>query len=151
MPCPMFGWYEKDKYGTKPELRITSVIEGALTVQNNDRSARIVTRELEKRGEHIECTLASQVREMFHRAGVEQDYGLIIFLPGKSRKLSGSEVVDFISFYRHPSKYTTAPTVTRFGVDDYTREFDALALDQLSDKETRIIEENLPPVATGGR
>lgn len=88
---------------------------------------------------------------MFHRAGVEQDYGLIIFLPGKSRKLSGSEVVDFISLHRHPSKYTTAPTVTRFGVDDYTREFDALALDQLSDKETRIIEENLPPVATGGR
>lgn len=149
MPCPMFGWYEKGEYDTKPELRITSVIEGALVVQNNG-SARIVTRELERRGKHIECAVGSKVLEMFDRAGAQQDYGLIIFLPGKSRTLSGSEVVDFISFHRHPSQYTTKPTSSRFGVADYTKEFDALALKQLSDNAAQVIEENLSPTVKAG-
>ena len=134
MPCPMFGWYEASRNIGKPELPINSVIEGSLIVSQNG-NARIVTRELERRGngfeKGFEFAIDSKVRNMFDRAGVEQDYGLIVVLPGEYRKLSGSKVVDFISFHRHPSEYTDKPTSSRFGVADYTEVFDELALKEL--------------------
>ena len=151
MPCPMFGWYESR--GNEPELPINSVIEGSLIVPQNG-NARIATRELERRGKDFECAVDSKVRDIFYRAGVEQDYGLIIFLPGEYRKLSGSKVVDFISFHRHPSDYTKKPTSSRFGVTDYTEVFDTLALEELAPHKeaqlSRVIEGNLPPILKAG-
>ena len=155
MPCPMFKWYEGER-GGESELPINSVIEGSLIIPKKG-NARIVTRELERYGKDFECALDSNVRKIFGRAGVDQDYGLIIFLPGEYGKLSESKVVDFISFHRHPSRYTKKPTSSRFGITDYTEVFDALALKELGDKEaqlskarSRIVAGNLPPLVEAG-
>lgn len=154
--CPMVGWYEGNPNTRESKLVISSVVEGSLIVPKKG-NARIVTRIFETHEpdpeKGLECAVDPDVRTMFSRAGAEQDYGLIIFRPKQYRKLSGLKVVDFISFHRHPTKYTSEPTSSRFGVTDYTEVFDELALKGLSRKKAqytkarkRVIKENLPPL-----
>lgn len=131
MSCPMFKWYTEG-YGEKP-FPISSVIEGALILpEKKNNLAHIVTYELEQQGTYLECAISDQVRTLFEKAGVTQDYGLIILQPGEDDRLRNSTVLDFISFHRHPTRYTQMPTGSRYGISDYTKQFDKMVLGDVS-------------------
>ena len=128
--CPILKWYTyKDDTGRERAFPINSVIEGTLTIGENER-ARIDTAGLEKYETFFECAVNGHVKEMFEKAGVDHDYGLIILRPEK--KFSQSEVVDFISFHRHPTAYLDRPTASRFGISAYNEAFEKEVLKEAS-------------------
>ena len=128
----MFKWYTEGYPGTLPGEKpfpISSVIEGALVLPDpKDNMAHIVTYELEQQGRYLECAISDQVRTLFEKARVTQDYGLIILQPGEDDRLKNSTVLDFISFHRHPTRYTPRPTGSRYGISDYTKQFEKMVL-----------------------
>lgn len=109
---------------------INSIVECSLAI-TKDCKARIATSELEKDGLVFECAVTDNVVKIFQEQGVPRDiydYGLVVLSPGE--RIAESEVVDFISFHRHPEYEVEEPTSTRYGISSYTEAFDKLVRKQ---------------------
>lgn len=150
--CPIWKWYvyPRDKNGiaVKSDYVINSAITGSIKVKetNGVSRATIATDNLKERGMYLQCAVNNDVKEILYKEaegqkGEVQHYGLIIIRPGKE-KLSESEVVDFISFHRHPTNQTAEPTPSRYDISEYNTVFEELVLEQ-AQPSTR------PPVEAG--
>jgi len=145
--CPIWKWYV---YPNNPGLDyvINSAITGSIKVTetNGVSRATIATDKLMKSGRGVQCAVNDKVKEILDKEaegqkGEVQHYGLIIVRPGENN-LSDSEVVDFISFHRHPTDQTAEATPLRYDISAYNTVFEELVLKQ-AQPSTR------PPVEAG--
>lgn len=132
--CPIWKWYVNPPGSRELDYAINSVITGSIRITETDGVSRaiIATDNLEKRGMCLQCAVNNNVKEILYKEakgqkGEVQHYGLIIVRPGKE-KLSDSEVVDFISFHRHPTNQSVEPTPSRYDISAYNRVFEELVV-----------------------
>jgi len=137
--CPQWKWYMPDP-GTRDEpYPINSVVEGSITLIETEENGkdtykvRIVTNELEKLQMFFECAVDDHAKKVleyeakYQPEGEARHYGLIIVKPGLKLK-KDTMVMDFISYHRHPTAFTTEPTACRYGISAYNEAFETRTL-----------------------
>lgn len=138
--CPILKWYMPDNPNDPRDLPypISSVVEGSIKLieikgkKKDTYKVRIVTKELEKHQMYFECGVTERAMKVleyeakYQSERTSQHYGLIILEPGL--KMKDSTVMDFISYHRHPTAFTTEPTECRYDIAVYNEVFEMQTL-----------------------
>lgn len=107
-----------------------SGVEAYLSLLEDGSRARVYTKNLKKLGLSLDLDLADDLKEMFKKANLKLDFGIVIISMGEKRE--EAKIVSFLSYNRDDRKPNSPPPTEQqlktsaSGLNDYNEAFEEL-------------------------